>query len=72
MNFNAWKNMKSVHSARLYTREQAMEIITPIICEVCRRLFNLTDEEREKDRLALEEIDKSIFEWEVNMNYEAN
>lgn len=72
MNFNAWKNMKSVHSARLYTREQAMEIITPIICEVCRRLFNLTDEEREKDRLALEEIDKSMFEWEVNMNYEAN
>lgn len=55
MNFNAWKNMKSVHSARLYTREQAMEIITPIICEVCRRLFNPTDEEREKDRLALEE-----------------
>ena len=72
MNFNAWKNMKSVHSARFYTREQAMEIITPIICEVCRRLFNPTDEEREKDRLALEEIDKSIFEWEVNMNYEAN
>ncbi len=70
MNFNAWKNMKSVHSARLYTREQAMEIITPIICEVCRRLFNPT--EREKDRLALEEIDKSMFEWEVNMNYEAN
>lgn len=62
MNFNAWKNMKSVHSARLYTREQAMEIITPIICEVCRRLFNPTDEE----------IDKSMFEWEVNMNYEAN
>lgn len=32
MNFNAWKNMKPVCSARLYTREQAMEIITPIIC----------------------------------------
>lgn len=72
MNFNAWKNMKPVCSARLYTREQAMEIITPIICEVCRRLFNPTDEEREKARLALEEIDKSMFEWEVNMNYEAN
>lgn len=72
MNFNAWKNMKPVCSAGLYTREQAMEIITPIICEVCRRLFNPTDEEGEKDRLALEEIDKSIFEWEVNMNYEAN
>ena len=39
---------------------------------ICRRIFNPTDEEREKDRLALEEIDKSIFEWEVNMNYEAN
>lgn len=72
MNFNAWKNMKPVYSARPYTREQAMEIITPAIYEVCRRLFNPTDEEREKDRLALEEIDKSIFEWEVNMNYEAN
>lgn len=72
MNFNAWKNMKPVCSARLYTREQAMEIITPIICEVCRRLFNPTDEEREKDRLALEEIDKSIFEWEVILNHEAN
>lgn len=64
--------MKSVYSARIYTREQVMEIITPVICEVCRRLFNPTDEEREKDRLALEEIDKSMFEWEVNMNYEAN
>lgn len=72
MNFDAWKNMKSVYSARIYTREQVMEIITPIICEVCRKLFNPTDEEREKDRLALEEIDKSMFEWEVNMNYEAN
>lgn len=72
MNFNAWKNMKSVYSARIYTREQVMEIITPVICKVCRRLFNPTDEEREKDRLALEEIDKSMFEWEVNMNYEAN
>lgn len=72
MNFNAWKNMKLVCSARPYTREQAMEIITHTIYEVCRRLFNPTDEEREKDRLALEEIDKSIFEWEVNMNYEAN
>lgn len=72
MNFDAWKNMKSVYSARIYTREQAMEIITPVICKVCRRLFNPTDEEREKDRLALEEIDKSMFEWEVNMNYEAN
>lgn len=72
MNFDAWKNMKSVYSARLYTREQVMEIITPVICKVCRRLFNPTDEEREKDRLALEEIDKSMFEWEVNMNYEAN
>lgn len=72
MNFDAWKNMKSVYSARIYTREQVMEIITPVICKVCRRLFNPTDEEREKDRLALEEIDKSIFEWEVNMNYEAN
>ena len=72
MNFDAWKNMKSVCSARTYTREQVMEIITPVICEVCRRLFNPTDEEREKDRLALEEIDKSIFEWDVNMNYEAN
>ena len=72
MNFDAWKNMKSVCSARTYTREQVMEIITPVICKVCRRLFNPTDEEREKDRLALEEIDNSIFEWEVNMNYEAN
>lgn len=72
MNFDAWKNMKSVYSARIYTREQVMEIITPVICKVCRRLFNPTDEEREKDRLALEEIDKSMFEWEVNMNYGAN
>ena len=72
MNFNAWKNMKPVYSAKIYTREQAMEIITPVICKVCRRLFNPTDEERENDRLALEEIDKSIFEWEVILNHEAN
>lgn len=72
MNFDVWKNMKPVCSARIYTREQAMEIITPVICKVYKRLFNPTDEEREKDRLTLEEIDKSIFEWEVNVNYEAN
>ena len=65
MNFDTLKNMKPVYSAGIYTREQAIEIITPVICKVCRRLFNPTDEEREKDRLALEEIDKSIFEWEV-------
>lgn len=42
----------------------------PIICEVCRRVFNPTEEE--KERLALEEIDNSIFEWEVILNHEAN
>ena len=49
--------MKLVYSARIYTRGQVMEIITPVICEVYRRVFNLADEKREKDRLALEEID---------------
>lgn len=54
------------------THEQFLEIMKPIICGICRRIFNPTDEEREKDRLALKEINESIFEWKVIPNYETD
>lgn len=72
MNFNSWYNVSKLRPPVHFTYEQFYETMKPITCEVCRRLFNPTNEEREKDRLALEEVDKSIFEWEVNMNYEAD
>lgn len=72
MNFAEWKNMKPLSPPAVCTHEQFLKIVKPVVCNVCRRIFNPTDEEREKDRLALEEIDKSIFEWEVILNYETN
>ena len=72
MNTGSWHDMNKIGPPMSLTHEQFLEIMKPIICGICRRIFNPTDEEREKDRLALEEIDKSIFEWEVNMNYESN
>lgn len=66
------ENVNKIGSPICLTHEQFRKVMEPTICEVCRRVFNPTDEEREKDRLALEEIDKSIFEWEVILNHEAN
>ena len=72
MNFDSWKNMNKIGPPMCLTHEQFREVMGPIVCEVCRRLFNPTEKEREKDRLALDEIDNSIFEWEIILNHEAN
>ena len=68
----SWKNVNKIGPPIRLTHEQLRKVMKPIICEVCRRVFNPTEEEKEKDRLALEEIDNSIFEWEVILNHEAN
>lgn len=70
MNFGSWNDMSKIGSPMSLTHEQFREMMKPIICGICRRIFNPTDEEREEARLALKEIDESIFEWEVTTNYE--
>lgn len=65
MNTGSWHNMSKIGSPMSLTHEQFREMMKPIVCEICRRIFNPTDKEREKDRLALKEINESIFTWEV-------
>lgn len=65
MNTEFWYNMNKINPPMCLTHEQFYEIMKPIICEICRKIFNPTNEEIEEAKLILEEIDKSIFEWEI-------
>lgn len=59
------KTSKTTHkfSAKPYTHEEFLKLIQPYICELCRRLFNPTKEEREESKQI--NNDDWIFEWEV-------
>lgn len=59
-------------TGKFYTEEQFREIMKPIMCDICRRIFNPTKEEKEESKKRLEEI-KNIFpddfEWMLELNH---
>jgi hypothetical protein len=62
------KNDINLLPNKIYTHEQFFEIMKPVMCDLCRRLFNPTDEEKEEAKKNLEELKKislDDFTWEV-------
>ena len=55
-------------TGKIYTKEQFREIMKPIMCDICRRIFNPTKEESKK---RLEEI-KNIFPYDFGWTLELN
>lgn len=48
-----------------YSRKEFVEMLKPFICDLCHRLFNPTEEEKEQAVKTMQEIDVSDFTWEV-------
>lgn len=62
------KNDINLTPNKFYTSEQFFEIMKPVMCDLCRRLFNPTKEEKEEAKKYLEELKKislDDFTWEV-------
>ena len=55
-------------SAVELTNEQLVKIIKPIMCDICRRIFNPTDEERKQLKESLKTLNDVPFEWEIIKN----
>lgn len=53
---------------KVMTHDEFIEIMKPIMCLVCRRIFNPTPEEVEQTKTFVKEMDNLIFEWEVIPN----
>jgi hypothetical protein len=53
---------------KFVTNEQFCEIMKPIMCDLCRRIFNPTKEEKEEARKRLNSINEIFpddFTWEL-------
>lgn len=61
------KNDINLTPNKFYTSEQFFEIIKPVMCDLCRRLFNPTKEEKEEAKKWLEDLENTLddFTWEV-------
>ena len=62
------KNDINLTPNKIYTSEQFFEIMKPVMCDLCRRLFNPTKEEKEEAKKLLEDLESTFsddFTWEV-------
>lgn len=50
------------------TREEFETLMQPVMCDICRRIFNLTEEERQLAQKTLAEFDSEDWTWEVIIN----
>lgn len=51
------------------TREEFVTLMQPVMCDICRRIFNPTEEERQSLKKALEKLDSEDWTWEVIINH---
>lgn len=51
------------------TREEFVTLIQPVMCDICRRIFNPTEEERQSLKEALEKFNSEFWTWEVIINH---
>lgn len=50
---------------KMMTHDEFIEIMKPIMCSVCQRIFNPTPEEIERNKTFIKEMDGLVYEWEV-------
>ena len=51
------------------TREEFVTLIQPVMCDMCRRIFNPTEEERQSLKETLAKFDSEFWTWEVIINH---
>ena len=54
-------------TVKKYTHEEFLQELQPVMCALCRRIFNPTEEEKETDRRLRKETEDLGFayEWEI-------
>ena len=50
-----------------YTKEEFLKIMKPIMCDICHRIFNPTEEDKKRTKEALNIFDND-FTWELIIN----
>lgn len=51
------------------TREEFVTLMKPVMCDICRRIFNPTEEERQSLKKTLEKINSEDWTWELIINH---
>lgn len=51
------------------TREEFVTLMKPIMCDICRRIFNPTEEERQSLKKAIEKFNSEDWTWELMINH---
>lgn len=51
------------------TREEFVTLIQPVMCDMCRRIFNPTEEERQSLKKTLEKFNSEFWTWELIINH---
>ena len=51
------------------TREEFVTLMKPVMCDICRRIFNPTEEERQSLKKTLEKFDSEDWTWELIINH---
>lgn len=51
------------------TKEEFVTLIKPVMCDICRRIFNPTEEERQSLKKTLEKFNSEDWTWELIINH---
>lgn len=51
------------------TKEEFVTLMKPVMCDICRRIFNPTEEERQSLKKTLEKFDSEFWAWELIINH---
>lgn len=51
------------------TREEFVTLMKPVMCDICRRIFNPTEEERQLLKKTLEKFNSEDWTWELIINH---
>lgn len=70
--FEEFKNFAKEFPPITYTkltREEFVTLMKPVMCDICRRIFNPTEEERQSLKKTLEKFDSEDWTWELIINH---
>jgi len=51
------------------TKEEFVTLMKPVMCDICRRIFNPTEEERQSLKKTLEKFNSEDWTWELIINH---
>lgn len=59
-----WRNLPKLGSVQAVSHKEAFDLMRPCICEMCRRWFHPTEEEKKEGAEYVANMDFD-FEWKI-------